>query len=98
MSVDGTDCWMKEPWPYNKTTNAQWFSHKNKKASLRYEVAFSISKGDIVWINGPYEAGLWTDNKIFNDGLKFYLDINERVEADQGYQGSDPHYTKTPYG
>ena len=58
----------------------------------------SIQCGEIVWINGPYEAGLCPDIKIFNQDLRFYLEEFERVEADQGYKASDPEFVKAPYG
>jgi hypothetical protein len=50
----------------------------------------------MVWINGPYEAGLWNDIKIFRDALLSMLSPNERVEADDGYVGEAPRYVKCP--
>ena len=44
-----------------------------------------ILTGDIVWINGPYNAGRWPDINIFRDSLLSHLGENERVEADDGY-------------
>ena len=70
-----------------------------KEPGLRYEVAVSIIQGDIVWVNGPFACGLYNDWTIFNQfGLKDALDLNERVEADDGYRGGDPEYCKTPSG
>lgn len=86
MSVDGTDFQIREPWPFDQN-NKDYYSFKLKETGLRYEVGLSIIRGDIVWINGPYECGLWTDIKIFRDGMMYYLDKNERVEADKGYSG-----------
>jgi hypothetical protein len=63
---------------------------------LRYEVALCIQTGDIVWINGPYEAGMWNDFKIFRDALLTMLAPSERVEADDGYVGEAPQYVKCP--
>ena len=54
--------------------------------------------GDIVWINGPYECGIWNDIKIFRDALLSNLEVNERVEADDGYIGEHPRYVKCPRG
>jgi len=48
----------------------------------------SILRGDLVWINGPYPAGAWTDIKIFNKVLRHFLEEGERVEADNGYVGA----------
>lgn len=63
---------------------------------MRYEVGVSILNGDIVWVNGPYECGLWPDIKIFRNSLRSHLDQNERVEADDGYIGEAPNKVKCP--
>ena len=76
----------------------KWFSHKFKCPGLRYEIAVSIKKGDIVWIAGPYICGKWNDLEIFRDGLIYELEENERVEADNGYRALDPEFAKTPSG
>ena len=65
-------------------------------AALRYEVAVGIRSGDIVWANGPFACGRYTDWMIFNLGLKKMLLPNERVEADSGYSGGDPEFCLTP--
>jgi hypothetical protein len=42
-------------------------SHKyNGKSNLRYELGFSILRGDLVWIQGPNPASKYTDIKVFN--------------------------------
>ena len=52
--------------------------------------------GDICWVNGLFPAGGYNDWTIFSQyGLKNCLDPGERVEADDGYSGGDPEYTKT---
>ena len=66
VSVDGTDFHIPQHgWKF--------YSHKFKKSGLRYEVALCIMTGDIVWINGPYEPGIWPDIKIFRDSLMSHL-------------------------
>jgi hypothetical protein len=92
VTVDGTDFRVNNPTHYNKA----WYSHKFKHAGLRYEVAVSIQKGDIVWIHGPFPAGDWPDIKIFRHSLLSHLSDGERVEADQGYVGEAPQYVKCP--
>ena len=89
MSVDGTDFRVKRK-------GKRWYSHKYKKGGVRYEVALCILTGDIVWINGPYEAGKWPDISIFRDSLKSHLSPKERVEADDGYIGEAPALVKCP--
>ena len=44
--------------------------------------------GDLVWIQGLYPAGEWTDIKIFNQVLRNFLDTGERVKADNCYMGA----------
>ena len=91
MTVDGTDFRIAEH-------GRAFYSHKFKKSALRYEVCICILTGDIVWINGPYEAGIWPDIKIFRDALLSNLAPNERVEADDGYIGEHPTRIKCPRG
>ena len=47
------------------------------KSGLCYEVALCIMTGDIAWINGPYDRGIWPDIKIFHDSLMSHLGQNE---------------------
>lgn len=98
VSVDGTDFEIAEPGKFTREYSRQWYSHKFKGAGVRYEVGLCIKTGDIVWVSGPYECGTWSDLRIFRDGLLHYLDENERVEADKGYGGDDPEFTRTPGG
>ena len=91
VSVDGTDFQIL-------SKGSKFYSHKFKKSALRYEVAVCILTGDIVWINGPYPAGRWSDITIFCNNLIHELDKNERVEADNGYIGESPRYVKSPQG
>jgi len=46
-----------------------------------------ILAGNLVWIQGPYPAGKYTDINIFNKVLRHFLKPGERVEADEGYRG-----------
>lgn len=91
ISVDGTDFRIPE-------RGRAYYSHKYKKLAFRYEVALCILTGDIVWINGPYEAGRWPDISIFRNSLWSFLEPGERVGADDGYVGDHPTYVKCPAG
>ena len=85
ISVDGTDCPVKEPRPFD----TKIFSEKLNGPGLKYEVGVAIQTCDIVWINGPFKAGR-PDKTIFKeDGLKAALCEDERVEVDRGYNGDD---------
>ena len=99
VSVDGTDFRVEEPYPYERIWSKRWFVSKFKGAGLRYEVAVSIIRGDIVWINGPFAPGIYNDLKIFLEcGLAGMLEANERVEADDGYFSADPEFAKARSG
>ena len=96
VSVDGVDFQIVEPYPYEKEWSKRWYSHKFEGPGLRNEICVSIIHGDIVWCNGPFAPGDWSDWKIFKDGgLLSHLDENERVEADDGYLAGDPEFCKT---
>ena len=81
--MDGTDFWIPEPTPFDR----KWYSHKFNHAALRYEIAMCIQTGWIVWVNGPFCAGSFSDVRIFREGLKNHLHFDERVEVDRGYVG-----------
>jgi len=84
MTVGGTDCPIWEPrHPFSKS----WCSHKLEGAGLRCEVGICIQTGDIVWINGPFRCGHWSDLKIFRQGLKNKLRPGEMVECDGTHKG-----------
>jgi len=85
MTVDGTDCPIQEPSPFSR----KWWSHKFNGPGLRYEVGVCIQTGDIVWVNGAYPCGRWTDLRIFRHRLKAFLLPNELVEVDKGYRGDE---------
>ena len=88
-----------EPYPYEREYSKRWYSSKFKGPGLRYEVCVAILTGDIVWVNGPFACGLWSDWKIFSQGgLVSNLDEHERVEADDGYLPGDPEFVKTRSG
>ena len=90
VSVDGTD--FQIPFQSRK-----FRSHKFKFGSgLRYEVALCILTGWLVWINGPYEPGIWNDISIFRNALRSLLGTGERVEADDGYRGDSPVFVRCP--
>jgi hypothetical protein len=83
MTVDGTD--FRDPQRGTATKGNAFASHKYAgKSTLRYELDVSILGGDLVWIQGPYPAGKFTDIKIFNKVLRHFLETGERVEANQG--------------
>lgn len=80
-SVDGTDCPIQEPSPFNSC----WYSHKFKGPGVRYEVGLSISTARLIWVHGPFPCGSFPDLKIFRLGMKRVLRPGEKVLADNGY-------------
>ena len=90
-TCDGTDFWIAEQ-------GKAFYSHKFKKSGPRYELCLCVLTGDIVWVNGPYECGLWPDISIFQDSLLSHLEPNKHVEVDDGYIGEQPRYIKCPKG
>lgn len=89
VTLDGTDCRIREPIPFNK----KWFSHKFKAAGVRYEIGLSIGNGDIVWASGGLPCGDWPDLKIAKDQYLRYAK-NEITLADKGYRFKN--YFKQP--
>ena len=83
LTIDGVDCPIREPVPFDKV----WFSKKFSGAALRYEVGICIQTGDICWINGPFKPGRWNDLAIFRRNLRQRLLPGEKVECDAGYLG-----------
>lgn len=82
VTVDGTDFRTYEPMPFD----AGNCSHKFKGPGLRYEIAICIQTGWIVSFNGPYQAGRWSDLRIFRHYLQHMLDDDEMVCTDGGYR------------
>ncbi len=63
MTVDGTDFRIPQKGVVKKG-NA-FGSHKyTGKSALRYKLGINILAGNLVWIQGPYPAGKYTDIKF----------------------------------
>ena len=106
MTVDGTDFKIRqqtlkspeimalsreEQYSYFKS----WYCYKFKSSGVRYEVGVCIVTGNICWINGPFQPGIFNDIKIFQRDLKHRLLAGEQVIADQGYRG-EPLFARIP--
>lgn len=83
ISVDGTDFRIEEPTPFSP----KWFSHKFRGSGVRYELGVALGTTQIVWVNGPFPAGSYSDQRIFRTTLLQLLLENEKVLADRGYNG-----------
>lgn len=86
ITVDGTHFLIEEVYNCDGTVNQGYWSHKFNGAGLAYEIALAIYSDNIVWVNGPYRAGM-SDLKIFKEkGLVKLLSIaKERAVADGTY-------------
>lgn len=84
LSVDGTDCSIYEPFPFD----TKWWSHKTNGPALRYELGVAVQSNHIVWVNGPFPAGEYPDISIFRTLLKSVLKrCREKAICDGGYKG-----------
>jgi len=71
-------------------------SHKYAgKYAMRFELGVDILVGNLVWIQGPYPAGKYTNIKIINKVLRNFLEPGKRVEADEGYRSTVATPTKS---
>ncbi len=94
MTVDGTD-FRIPPKGIVEKGNA-FASHKYAgKSALRYELGVDILTGNLVWIQGPYPAGKYTNIRFFNKVLHHFLEPGKQVEANEGYC-SHPDKIKCP--
>lgn len=102
ITVDGTHCPIEEIYNEDGTLKEGYYSHKFHKAGLSYEVAVAIFSDNIVWVKGPFRAGM-SDQKIFKEqGLaKLLIACKEKAVADGGYthwavsqRGNGPHEWK----
>ena len=83
MTVDGTD--FRIPQKGAATKGNAFGSHKYAgKSALRYELGVDILAENLVWIQGPYPAGKYTDIKIFNKVLRNFLEPDKQVEVARG--------------
>ena len=87
LSVDGMDFPIPE-------RGQECYSFKFRKSGVRYEVVQSILGGEICWISGPHQPGVYNDVDIFRSSLASHLDPFERVEADDGYLSEAPLQVK----
>ena len=93
-SVDGTDCHIMEPIPFEK----KWYSHKFHGPAVHYEIGVGVYNGYIVWVNGPFPAGEWSDSRIVQDSFLGHLCQDEVFVADGGYKGADYCIMPGDYG
>jgi DDE superfamily endonuclease len=92
MSLDGTHCPVVEPTEFDP----EMCSPKLNHAAYAYEIGVSTRRSAIIWMNGPFKAGKYTDIKIFREkGLRQQMPNGKKAIADKGYNG-EPDFLATP--
>ena len=89
VSVDGVDMKVWEQKHPTLPHDRKYFSKKFNHAGVKYELGVSIFGGDLVWMNGPFKAGVH-DLTIFRNGLRQKLADGKMAIADRGYRTSKP--------
>jgi hypothetical protein len=92
LTLDGTDCPINEPVPFNP----KYYSHKFKGPGVKYEIGICIQTGWICWWNGPFPCGN-PDLSIARVGICRYLEKEEKIVADGGYRDGGVKFV-TPTG
>jgi hypothetical protein len=96
LTVDGTHCWIQEPQHPTWSQDSKYFSHKYGKAGVNYELGISLADGHLVWMKGPFKAGL-NDIKIFTTkGLKAKLRATGKMAIGDGGYSGHPYQVSTP--
>jgi hypothetical protein len=96
LSVDGTHCWIHEPQHPTWSMDSDYYSHKYAKAGMNYELGISLTDSKLIWMNGPFPAGL-NDITIFTKkGLKQKLkSCGKLAIGDGGYNGHPEEISST---
>lgn len=56
-----------------------------KGAGVRYEIGLNIRTGLIVWANGGYPYGHFSDLRLTRESYVHSVDVGERTIGDRGY-------------
>lgn len=67
-------------------------------AGLRYEIGICLQTGWLVWVEGPYPPGRWSDLDIAENCLHGDLDRGELYLTDGTYRDRNGFARKTPNG
>ena len=94
ISIDGIDLPIEES---SRPIDLCWFSHKLNRMAVRYKVGVAIQTGWIVWINGSFPAGEYSDLTITKLSLIYHLNSGEYYIADGRYRDGG-QFSCTPTG
>jgi hypothetical protein len=85
VSVDGIHCMISEP---RTMPSSKWYSHKTHGPALSYKIAIAIQHNKIVYVNGPFPAGVPDITMYRQPGsLKSKMADGKYATADLGYLG-----------
>ena len=91
---------MEEPKHPTLSRDTSYYSHKFNRAAFSYELGISTYEQKLVWINGPFPAGMH-DITIYRAGLMQKIPVGKKVIGDEGYRGEpntvltyNPHDTR----
>ena len=90
LTVDGVHCWCEEPQHPTLSRDPKYYSHKHNSAGYNYELGVAISESRLIWMNGPFPAGL-DDRSVFKTkGLRDKLvHLGKKAIADGGYHARE---------
>lgn len=88
--MDGVDFRINEPGIFSP----KWYSHKFNGPGIRYEIGLNIRTGEIVWKNGGYPCGEFSDLELARESYTGFVDQGEMTLADKGYR--DNHFFILP--
>ena len=90
MTVDGTHCWYHEPPHPEFSINTDYYSQKFNHAGLNYKLGMSLNESRLIWMNGPFRAGLPDRNVFRDEGLRDKLrQLGQKAIADAGYHAEE---------
>lgn len=84
-TIDGIHCQIYEP---RTEPSKTWYSHKLNKPGLTYELCIDLRRQNLVWINGPFKAGVndITVARMLN-GILSKIPFGKKIIGDKGYRG-----------
>ena len=90
VTVDGTDCRIREPKHPHFPVDSKHNSQKFRSAGLKYELAIAIHSPNLVWVSRGVKCGV-NDKTLFAEpgGLKEKIPAGKIAFADGSYRGHE---------
>ena len=89
MTVDGVHCHIREPSHPVYSQDRSFYSFKKNAAGLCYELGIDLYESKLIWMNGPFPAGIQNDKGIFTDRglMDKLLEVNKKALGGKMYNG-----------